>query len=92
MTHNSKNIAAAEVEDSTAVRVAHAWESLYNERNAMWRAAEDKIDAVRVLLENNGCDCPCEHHSEEHDDDCDRCLACMVSGALFPPRTRSSLR
>lgn len=37
---------------------------------------------VGVVLAANGCDCDCGHSSDEHDDDCDRCLACRVEGAL----------
>lgn len=59
-----------------------AWEQLYNERNRLWRAAEGRLDAVRALLESNGCDCDCDHHHEEHDDDCERCLACRISAAV----------
>jgi len=38
--------------------------------------------AVCKVLSDNGCDCDCEHHPEEHDDDCVRCLACRVEAAL----------
>lgn len=72
--------------EDTAAKVAAAWEGLYNERNRLWREAEDKIEAVQTLLERNGCDCQCEHHYEEHDDECERCLACNVSGALAASR------
>lgn len=44
--------------------------------------ADDRIRAVRKLIEENGCDCPCDHHHEEHDDDCERCLACRIGGAI----------
>lgn len=62
----------------TNVRVKAEWEKLYNERNRLWRAAEDRLDAVRQLLSANGCDCDCEHGSEDHEDDCERCLACRI--------------
>lgn len=44
--------------------------------------ADARLRTVRTLLEDNGCDCPCEHHWEEHDDDCERCLACDISEAV----------
>lgn len=65
--------------DETAAGVAKAWEQLYNERNRLWREAEAKLNRVRELLEENGCDCECDHHPEEHDDDCERCLACRIA-------------
>lgn len=59
-----------------------AWEGLYNERNRLWRDVADRLDAVNMLLERNGCDCDCDHHPEEHEAECDRCLACEVAVAL----------
>lgn len=41
-----------------------------------------KLAAVAKLLVANGCDCECEHHYEDHDDDCERCFACNVSDAI----------
>ena len=41
-----------------------------------------KLAAVAKLLVANGCDCDCEHHYEDHDDDCERCFACKVSAAI----------
>lgn len=40
---------------------------------------------VLKLIEQNGCDCECEHHLEEHDDDCERCLACSIEKAINEP-------
>ena len=67
----------------TQAKVAAEWERLYDERNRLWRAAEDRLDAVRQLLEQNGCDCDCDHDSEGHDD-CERCLACRINAAVQP--------
>lgn len=78
----ASRIATLTVNVDTARGVASAWEQLYNERNRLWRAAEDKLEAVRTLLAQNGCDCECDHGAEEHDDDCDRCLACCIGGAV----------
>lgn len=50
------------------------------QRNSM--EADERLRAVRKLLEENGCDCECEHHWEDHDDDCDRCLACRIGEAV----------
>ena len=44
--------------------------------------ADERLRAVRRLLEWNGCECECEHHWEDHDDDCDRCLACRIGEAV----------
>lgn len=37
---------------------------------------------VGELLAENGCDCDCEHSYRDHDDDCERCLACRIEAAL----------
>lgn len=49
------------------------------ERGALAGAVRRQIGA---LLASNGCDCECEHSADEHDDDCERCLACRVESAL----------
>lgn len=66
----------------TDAKAKAAWEMLYNERNRLWREEADRVGAVKLLLEANGCDCDCEHHHDEHGADCDRCLACRVSWAI----------
>lgn len=43
---------------------------------------ESKVRAVGELLAENGCDCECDHHPDEHDAKCERCLACRISAAL----------
>ena len=43
-----------------------------------------KLEAIGNLLKENGCDCECSHHYEEHDDDCKRCFACRVSMVVGP--------
>lgn len=48
--------------------------------------ADERIRAVCKLLSQNGCDCDCDHHYEEHDDDCERCLACRIGAALDAAR------
>lgn len=41
-----------------------------------------RLDAIRALIWRNGCDCACDHHYEEHDEDCTRCLACRINDIL----------
>jgi len=74
-----KAVEALVLRADTDSKAKAAWESLYNERNRLWRDAEDKLDLVRGLLERNGCDCECDHDAESHDDDCERCLACRIA-------------
>ena len=50
------------------------------QRNSM--DADERIRAVRKLLEENGCDCPCDHHADERGDDCEVCLACRIGEAV----------
>lgn len=64
-------------------------ERLLAERDAALREAlaerdrlRDRRLAVFALLEANGCDCECAHYFEDHDDDCERCLACRVEAAM----------
>lgn len=44
--------------------------------------AEARLSAVRAVLEQNGCQCPCDHHPDERGDGCKVCLACRVEDAL----------
>ena len=42
-----------------------------------------RIAAVNHLLSQNGCDCECDHACEDdHEEDCERCLACRIDDAL----------
>ena len=50
------------------------------QRNSM--DADDRLRAVRKLLEENGCECPCDHHPDERGDDCEVCLACRIGEAV----------
>ena len=50
------------------------------QRNSM--DADERLRAVRKLLEENGCACPCDHHPDERGDDCDLCLACRIGEAV----------
>lgn len=51
-----------------------------NQRNSM--EADERLRAVRKLLEDNGCECPCDHHWEERGPDCEVCLACRIGEAV----------
>lgn len=42
-----------------------------------------RMEEVARILSRNGCECECEHHWEDHEDDCERCLACEIEEALF---------
>lgn len=46
------------------------------------RSDRDKIADIEILLQDNGCDCDCEHAFDEHAEDCERCLACQVQEAI----------
>lgn len=50
------------------------------QRNSM--EADERIRAVRKLLEENGCECPCDHHPDERGPDCEVCLACLIGEAV----------
>jgi len=50
------------------------------QRNSM--EADERLRVVRRLLEENGCDCPCDHHPDERGADCDMCLACRIGEAV----------
>lgn len=50
------------------------------QRNSM--DADERLRAVRKLLEENGCECPCDHHPDERGPDCEICLACLIGEAV----------
>ena len=50
------------------------------QRNSM--EADERLRAVRKLLEENGCECPCDHHPDERGPDCEVCLACRIGEAV----------
>lgn len=45
-------------------------------------AAEERLGTIGELLSSNGCDCECDCGPEEHDDDCDLCLAHRIDEVL----------
>lgn len=49
----------------------------------------DRVLNVERVLEDVGCDCTCDHASlEEHEPDCQPCVACRVADALWPEAGR----
>lgn len=46
--------------------------------------AEAKLASIGQLLAQNGCDCSCDHHADEHNNDCALCLACRIGHVLQP--------
>ena len=63
--------------------------ALVDHYQAASMASDAKLDAVRSLLSENGCNCECGHHWEEHDDDCERCLACRIDAAIMEGEPRA---
>jgi hypothetical protein len=50
------------------------------QRNSM--ESDERLRAVRKLLEENGCECPCDHHPDERGSACEVCLACRIGEAV----------
>ena len=51
-------------------------------------AAEERakvVARVEAVLAANGCDCDCDHHRDEHEDYCERCLGCRIQAAIDEP-------
>lgn len=44
--------------------------------------ADERLRTVRRLLEENGCECPCDHHPADRGPDCEVCLACRIGEAI----------
>lgn len=38
----------------------------------------DSVAAIGEILSAAGCSCECGHHAEEHEPECERCLACRI--------------
>lgn len=58
---------------------AHA--ALATERERA-EAAERGLATLRRALESEGCDCPCCHGGDDHDEECSRCLGCRIEHAV----------
>ena len=70
------------VRDLTAEREAHA--ATRRELEAL----RERVAATLEVLAAHGCDCECDHHRSECDDDCVWCLGCRVEEALTKGETR----
>ena len=46
------------------------------------KGSDERLRAVRKLLEENGCECPCDHHPDERGSACEVCLACRIGEAV----------
>ena len=51
-------------------------------------AMQRRLDAAGSLISQVGCDCPCDHDAESHDEHCERCIQCLLCGLLWPERER----
>ena len=60
----------------TAEREAHA--ATRRELEAL----RERVAATLEVLAREGCDCDCDHHRSECDDDCVWCFGCRVEEAL----------
>lgn len=55
-----------------------------NHARVEFKMLQYHLEAAGKIISENGCDCDCDHDAESHDADCDRCLACRISDALWP--------
>lgn len=51
-------------------------------------AMQRRLDAAGSLISQVGCDCPCDHDAESHDEHCERCIQCLLCKLLWPERER----
>lgn len=45
---------------------------------------QERVEAAGSLISQVGCDCPCDHDAESHDEHCERCIQCLLCGILWP--------
>lgn len=45
---------------------------------------QKRVEAAGELISQVGCDCPCDHDAESHDEECERCLQCLLCDILWP--------
>jgi hypothetical protein len=57
-------------------------EAVKVERDALQAELQRLYADVGDVLSASGCSCDCEHHYEEHDADCDRCLGCRIEAVM----------
>lgn len=87
MTYDKMRQDYERMRDAEKNRIVDEWKAAngYNDLLAAYSASvseADRLRAVRKLLEENGCDCPCDHHPDERGDDCEVCLACRIGEAV----------
>jgi hypothetical protein len=87
-------------ERDEALAEAERWRNAHHEANIRLQAhdcgeeharmlgyfveLQGRVEAAGEVIAENGCDCPCDHDAESHDEQCERCLACRISHALWP--------
>lgn len=78
---SSENAALSSQVESMAMCIESLAEELAKPEDARLEA-DERLRVVRRLLEENGCDCPCDHHADERGPDCEVCLACRIGEAV----------
>ena len=71
----------------SAARLLREMLSLVESYQRSLMHAEQRLREVSKLLEENGCECPCDHHWEERGPECEVCLACLIEEALGQTQT-----
>jgi hypothetical protein len=65
------------------------YQPLRSQAYALLNEAErcrERMDAAGDIIAANGCNCECDCDCEGHVyEDCEPCLACRISKALWPP-------
>ena len=74
--------ASIERKEAVTANAYAALLSILEERAGVITDLERRIERVNHFLSANGCDCECDHSAEDHDDDCARCVACVIDGLL----------
>lgn len=78
-------IAELEVKLRGAEGAMYVQEAFKKTAQTQLESAQETIRRVERILESNGCDCPCDHHWEDHEDECETCMACRVALAMEGP-------
>lgn len=59
------------------------WEPKNEETSAHSDSAELALREIGEILAANGCECDCDHHHDECDENCKRCLGCRIGNVLY---------
>lgn len=86
MTEQLSELELLRAKLDTLQKVADVWRSMHGFTKELWLRDAKKLERIEELLERNGCDCECDCSAAEHDDDCERCLACRVAWILGDDR------